>query len=56
MLLLLAIMVIAFICQFCIYQYYLQRYVHFILSKKTLWNNITEENELVIKEWFTFFM
>ncbi|XP_036285850.1 PTTG1IP family member 2 [Pipistrellus kuhlii] len=40
MLLLIVIIIIIFICYCCIFHYYLQEYVHFILSKNALGDNI----------------
>lgn len=56
MLLLIVILTTAFVWTCCIYHHYLQEYVHFILCKNALWDNITEEHaKLVIRKCLTFF-
>ncbi|KAF6301846.1 hypothetical protein mRhiFer1_008760 [Rhinolophus ferrumequinum] len=57
MLLLIAVLLIVFIWHCFIFHYYLREYVHFILSKNALWNNIIEEStELVLGKCLTFFI
>nr|KAF6319739.1 hypothetical protein mMyoMyo1_008478 [Myotis myotis] len=55
MLLLIAILIISFIWYCCLLHYYLQLYVHFILCKNALGDNIIEENtKLVIRNVLPF--
>ncbi|KAF6086319.1 hypothetical protein HJG60_008498 [Phyllostomus discolor] len=55
MLLLIAILLIAFIWHCCIFQCYLQRYVHLIVSKNAL-QDIEENTKPAIRNAFPFFV